>query len=170
MYIVGLILLSCFCEFVDSTLGMGYGTTLTPVLMLCFGFEPLEIVPAVLLSELVSGLLGAFMHHLNGNVNLKPETMDARKIAEQLSSIGYIESFKKNTPLHLKIAIMLSICSVVGTVVAVFVAVSIPKFWLKIYIGTLVLVMGLLILICLKKNFKFSWRKMTILGIIASFN
>ena len=71
MHIVGLILLSFFCEFVDSTLGMGYGTTLTPVLMLCFGFEPLEIVPAVLLSELVSGLLGAFMHHLNGNVNCR---------------------------------------------------------------------------------------------------
>jgi len=38
------------CEYVDSTLGMGYGTTLTPVLLLV-GFAPMQIVPAILLSE-----------------------------------------------------------------------------------------------------------------------
>ncbi|MGE4285033.1 MAG: sulfite exporter TauE/SafE family protein [Phycisphaerae bacterium] len=158
------------CEFVDSTLGMGYGTTLTPVLMLLFGFEPLQIVPAILLSELLSGLSAATMHHFCGNVNLKPNTMNAREIAEQLSSLGYIESFKRNTPLHLKIAILLSVCSVVGTVAAIYIAVNIPKFWLKTYIGTIVLVMGIIILVCLKRTFRFSWRKMTLLGIIASFN
>ncbi|ARN56362.1 sulfite exporter TauE/SafE family protein [Sedimentisphaera salicampi] len=166
----GLIIIAFFCEFVDATLGMGYGTTLTPVLMLLFGFEPLEIVPAVLLSELVSGLLAAVLHHFHGNVNLRPETMNARKIAEQLSSIGYIESFKQNTPRHLKIAILLSLCSVVGTVAAIYVAVNIPEFWLKLYIGVLVFSMGLLIMICLKKTFRFSWHKMTFLGVLASFN
>ena len=45
-----------FCEMVDSTLGMGYGTTLTP-LLLVMGFEPLEIVPAVLFSELQLSLV-----------------------------------------------------------------------------------------------------------------
>jgi uncharacterized membrane protein YfcA len=58
----------------------------------------------------------------------------------------------------------------VGTVGAVFVAVNIPKFWLKLYIGCLVLSMGIVILVCLNKNFRFSWKKITLLGLIASFN
>ena len=44
------------CEYVDSTLGMGYGTTLTPIFLL-MGFSPMQIVPSILLSELISGIL-----------------------------------------------------------------------------------------------------------------
>jgi uncharacterized membrane protein YfcA len=167
--IVALIVLAFFCEYMDSTLGMGYGTTLTPVLLL-FGFTPMQIVPAVLLSELVSGLLAGFFHHREGNVNLKPATADIFKITNMLRPLGYIDTFKKTVPLHLKIALLLSACSIVGTVAAVFVAVNIPKFWLKLYIGCLVLAMGIIILICLNKEFKFSWKKITFLGTIASFN
>ena len=167
--IIAIVLLAFFCEYVDSTLGMGYGTTLTPVLLL-FGFAPMQIIPAVLLSELVSGLLAGFFRHREGNVNLKPATADIFKITNMLRPLGYIETFKKTVPLHLKVALLLSACSIVGTVVAVFVAVNIPKFWLKLYIGCLVLAMGIIILICLNKEFKFSWKKITFLGTIASFN
>jgi len=153
----------------DSTLGMGYGTTLTPVFML-MGFSPMQIVPVILLSELISGLLAGFFHHREGNVDLKPKSADIFKIRNMLSPLGYIESFKKTVPLHLKIALLLASCSVVGTVAAVFVAVNIPKFWLKLYIGCLVLSMGIVILVCLNKNFRFSWKKITLLGLIASFN
>ena len=167
--IVAIIVLAFFCEYMDSTLGMGYGTTLTPVLLL-FGFTPLQIIPAVLLSELVSGLLAGFFHHREGNVNLKPDTADIFKITNMLRPLGYIDTFKKTVPLHLKIALLLSVCSIIGTVTAVFVAVNIPKFWLKLYIGCLVLAMGIIILICLNKEFKFSWKKIAFLGTIASFN
>jgi uncharacterized membrane protein YfcA len=153
----------------DSTLGMGYGTTLTPVLLL-FGFGPMQIVPVVLLSELFSGLLAGFFHHREGNVNLKPTTADIFKITNMLSPLGYIEKVKNTVPLHLKIALLLSACSIVGTVAAVFVAVNIPKLWLKLYIGFLVLAMGILILICLNKEFRFSWLKICIIGVVASFN
>lgn len=167
--IVAIVVLTFLCEYMDSTLGMGYGTTFTPVLLL-FGFSPMQIVPAVLLSQLVCGLLGGFFHHREGNVNLKPATADIFKITNMLRPLGYIETFKKTVPLHLKIALLLSACSIVGTVTAVFVAVNIPKFWLKLYIGCLVLAMGIIILICLNKKFKFSWKKITFLGTIASFN
>jgi uncharacterized membrane protein YfcA len=167
--IVAIIILAFFCEYMDSTLGMGFGTTLAPVLLL-FGFTPMQIVPSVLLSEFVSGLLAGFFHHREGNVNLKPTTADIFKITNMLSPLGYIESFKKTVPLHLKIALLLSACSIIGTVAAVFVAVNIPKFWLKLYIGCLVLTMGIVILVCLNKEFKFSWKKITFLGTIASFN
>jgi len=167
--IVAIVVLAFLCEYIDSTLGMGYGTTLTPVLLL-FGFTLMQIVPAVLLSELVTGLLASFFHHREGNVNLKPTTAGIFKITNMLSPLGYIEKFKKTAPLHLKVALLLAACSMVGTVAAVFVAVNIPKFWLKLYIGCLVLAMGIIILICLNKEFKFSWKKITFLGIIASFN
>jgi len=157
------------CEYVDSTIGMGYGTTLTPVFLL-MGFSPMQVVPAILLSELVSGLLAGFFHHREGNVDLKPKSADIFKIAKMLNPLGYIESFKKTVPLHLKVALLLAVCGIAGTVAAVFAAMNIPEFWLKLYIGCLVLSMGTIILICFNRDFKFSWKRISFLGLIASFN
>jgi len=169
LYIWGIMVGAFFCEYVDSTLGMGYGTTLTPVLLI-MGFSPAQIVPAVLLSELITGVLAGIFHHREGNVNFKPETADIFKIKNLLSPLGYIETVKKTLPLHLKVALLLAACSIFGTVAAVFIAVNIPKFWLKLYIGVLVLSMGLVILLFINRNFKFSWKRISILGLIASFN
>ena len=167
--IITLVICAFVCEYIDSTLGMGYGTTLTPVFLL-MGFSPMQVVPAILLSELVSGLLAGFFHHREGNVDLKPKSADIFKITKMLSPLGYIETFRKTVPLHLKVALLLAVCSIVGTVAAVFIAVSIPRFWLKLYIGCLVLSMGIVILICFNKDFKFSWKRISFLGLIASFN
>lgn len=167
--IITLVICAFLCEYLDSTLGMGYGTTLTPVFLL-MGFSPMQIVPAILLSELISGLLAGFFHHREGNVDLKPKSADIFKITKMLSPLGYIDTFRKTVPLHLKVALLLAVCSIVGTVAAVFVAVNIPRFWLKLYIGCLVLSMGIVILVCFNKNFKFSWKKIGFLGLIASFN
>jgi len=167
--IITIIVLAFLCEYMDSTLGMGYGTTLTPVFLL-MGFHPMEIIPAILLSELITGLLAGIFHHREGNVDLKPKSADIFKITKMLSPLGYIETFRKTVPLHLKVALLLAVCSIVGTVVAVFVAVNIPRFWLKLYIGCLVLSMGIVILIFFNKDFKFSWKRISFLGLIASFN
>ncbi|MEW6003118.1 MAG: sulfite exporter TauE/SafE family protein [Nitrospirota bacterium] len=167
--IVIIAIIAFWCEYMDSTLGMGYGTTLTPVLLL-FGFSPLQIVPAILLSELFTGLLAGFFHHREGNVNFKPETTNFSLIMNQLKSLGYVESFKRGLPLHLKVALLLAICSILGTIVAVFIAVNISKFWLTFYIGCLVLSMGFVILLTLNKNYGFSWKKIISLGLLASFN
>ena len=48
-FIAGLIMFAFICEYMDSTLGMGYGTTLTPILLM-MGYNPLQIVPVVLIS------------------------------------------------------------------------------------------------------------------------
>lgn len=140
-----LIILAFFCELIDSTMGMGYGTTLTPVLML-FGLGPLAIVPCVLLSELITGVTAGLAHHKAGNVNFK------------------------HGSIHLKIAIVLATCSIIGATLAVFIAINIPKLWLNTYIGLMVLGMGVLILLTLNKDFRFSWKKIIGLGSIAAFN
>ena len=168
--VIAVLVISSFLfEYMDSTLGMGYGTTLTPVFLL-MGFGPIEIVPAILLSQLVCGLLGGFFHHREGNVNFKPRNMDALNIRNMLRPLVYFESLKRSFPLHLKVALLLAVCSIIGTVAAVFIAVSIPKLWLKLYIGVLVFSMGVIILVCFNKDFKFTWKKVTLLGLIASFN
>lgn len=143
--LVFIIIFAFLCEYVDSSLGMGYGTTLTPLLLI-MGYNPLQIVPAILLSELISGLTAAFFHHKFKNVNFNFGTAD------------------------FKIALVMAGCSIFGTLVAVFVALNLPSFYVKLYIGILVFGMGVLILMTLKRKFRFTWNKITSLGLLASFN
>ena len=156
-------------EYVDSTLGMGYGTTLTPVLMI-MGFEPLQVVPAVLLSELVTGLLAGFTHHSMGNMNIRPKTMNIKRIITRIRELGVRESARRGLPLHLRIIIVIALCSIVGTVASVGLALNLPKFFLKLYIGVLVLIIGLVILVTISQTYAFSWKKIVGLGMLASFN
>lgn len=139
------VILAFICESVDSTLGMGYGTTLTPVL-LALGYEPLEIVPAVLLSEAITGVLAGIFHHEFGNVDLRPGSQD------------------------FKVASVLTALSVFGVLVAVTIAVNLPSWVMKLYVGLLVLFLGLVILKNRERELPFSWRRIGGLGFLAAFN
>jgi uncharacterized membrane protein YfcA len=143
--LVFIVILAFLCEYIDSSLGMGYGTTLTPLLLI-MGYNPLQIVPAILLSELISGLTAAFFHHKFKNTNFKIGTAD------------------------FKIALVMAGCSIFGALAAVIIALNLPVFYVKLYIGILVLSMGVFILITLKRKFKFSWGKIASLGLLAAFN
>ena len=140
-----LVLLAFVCEYIDSTLGMGYGTTLTPLLLL-FGFGTAQTVPAVLLSEFVTGILAGFLHHEMGNVR-------------------FVRGSRA-----LKVTLVLAACSIVGTLVAVYVAVNVPDWVVKTYIGVLVLAIGVYILASLGRTFRFTWPKVVGLGLLAAFN
>lgn len=142
---LAIIVLAFICEYVDSSLGMGFGTTLAPLLLI-WGYSPLQIVPAILLSELISGLSAAFLHHRLKNADFKIGTDDSKTV------------------------FVLAGCSILATIAAVFVAMNLPKFYVKLYIGVLVFSMGLLILINLNRTFKFSWFKISSLGLLAAFN
>lgn len=139
------LLLAFACELVDSSLGMGYGTTLAPVLLL-LGHDPTEIVPAVLFSECVTGILAGVLHHEFGNVDLRPGTRD------------------------FKVTLVLTGLSIVGVLVGVGMALSIPSWAIKIYVGFLVLIIGLMILRNSGHAVSFSWRRIGGLGLIAAFN
>ena len=156
-------------EYIDSTLGMGYGTSLTPILLI-LNFDPLQIVPAVLLSELITGVLAGFTHHSVGNVDFRPKTMNPKKIYHAIKELGVSQSFQLGIPLHLKVVLLITVCSIAGTVFAVYLALHLSKSFLTLYIGALILIIGLLIVITLNKKYPFSWKKVTFLGLIASFN
>ncbi|MCD4739062.1 MAG: sulfite exporter TauE/SafE family protein [Anaerolineae bacterium] len=134
-----------FCELIDSSLGMGYGTTLVPLLLL-LGYEPLQVVPAVLLSEFATGVAAGVFHQEFGNVNFRPGTRD------------------------FKVMLVMTGLSIVGVLVAVVVAVNIPTWVLKVYVGILVLGIGIVILWYRDREIEFSWRRVGIMGLIAAFN
>ncbi len=142
---IPIVLLAFICELVDSSLGMGYGTTLTPIL-LALGFEPIEIVPAVLCSEAITGILAGVFHQEFGNVD-----------------------FKRGSPDR-KIAMVLTGFSVVGVLLATIVAINVPSWVIKVYIGVLVLALGLVILLNKKKEYVFSWKRISGIGFLAAFN
>ena len=158
-----------FAEYIDSTLGMGYGTALTPLLLI-MGFDPLEIVPAVLLSEFLTGISAGFTHHSLGNVSFGLKTMSIKRIIISFRRLGIAESFRRGVSLHLRIMLLIASCSIAGTILAVLIAVNLPKFYLKLYIGILILAIGIVIFITAKKQYGFSWKKIIFLGLVASFN
>lgn len=132
-------------ESIDSSLGMGYGTLLTPILIL-MGYEPLEIVPLILFSEFITGLLAARMHHKKGNVNFQTGSME------------------------FKTATILTVCSILGTVFASYLAISLNKEIIKLYIAILLIFIGFTSFITFRKQYQFTWKKVFALGILASFN
>ncbi|MBN2581903.1 MAG: sulfite exporter TauE/SafE family protein [Planctomycetes bacterium] len=161
-------LIAFTAEYIDSTLGMGYGTTLLPILLL-MKFDAKEIVPMILLSELISGLLAGVLHHKAGNVDLAPR----RALADQWASIrerGLARWFVTELPMHLKVALVLGALSVVGAVGGATVFKNMGSHHLKICFGILIVSIGVVILATLKKQIAFSWKKIAGLGLLASFN
>ena len=143
--VLAIFLAALACEYMDSSLGMGYGTTLTPVLLLA-GFEPLQIVPAILLSELMTGLTAGMLHQRDGNVDFLRDER-ARKTTLLLGSL-----------------------SAIGAVLAVWLAVSISKFWLGLFITAIILAMGVIILLTRNRQIAYRAGGIVAVGAVAAFN
>jgi uncharacterized membrane protein YfcA len=136
----------CFvCELVDSGLGMGYGTILTPTLLL-LGYDAHDIVPTVLLSELLSGMSAAFFHNEIRNVELGRDGRD------------------------LIPAVILAAGSVVGVTAGVFLAVNLPRDVLNVGVGCIILLSGVLVVSLSHKFIEYRHWKMVLLAGVASFN
>jgi len=61
--------------FIDYSLGMGHGTLVSPVLFV-FGFDALQIIPAVLASEVLAGVVAGVLHQRFANIDLGRRTQD----------------------------------------------------------------------------------------------
>lgn len=140
-----LMCLAFFAEYIDSSLGMGYGTTLTPLLII-LGFSPLQVVPAILFSEFISGITAGVLHHKADNVD-------------------FIKDKKAG-----KVMTVMTICSVAGVLLAVVLALNLPKNIIKLYIGAMILSIGIFLALSRKAVARFSWPKIIGLGALAAFN
>ena len=143
--LLGVFLAALVCEYMDSSLGMGYGTTLTPLLLLA-GFEPLQIVPAVLFSELLTGVAAGAMHHRDGNVDIFRNALARRTF------------------------LLLALLSAVGAVGAVLIAVKISAFWFTLAIVFIVLAMGLMTLVTARRRIRYRAGGILAIGLVAAFN
>ncbi len=57
-------------QYLDASIGLGYGTITVPLLLL-LGVPPIYTVPAILLSKTVLGVFSGGVHHMAGNVQRK---------------------------------------------------------------------------------------------------
>ncbi len=161
---IAIFFISLLAEYMDATIGMGYGTTLTPLLLL-MGFSPLQVVPAILLSQFISGIFAATLHQGAGNVFFDFKNDSEHKIVKRLGKLGYIPRSAAS-----KVTMVLVMSSIIGVFVAVLIALALPVFYLKLYIGILVVSMGVIIILKHKTQNEFSWKKIMGLGVLASFN
>ena len=130
-------------EYIDSSLGMGYGTVLSPIFII-MGFSPLLVVPSILISQAAGGFTASLFHHKFRNVEFKLRSNDS------------------------KIVYIITLSGMLATVAATFIAIQIPKVYLNAYIGLLVAVMG--VILVWNVTFRFTWKKMIGLGMISAFN
>lgn len=143
---LGICLAAFICEYFDSSIGMGYGTTLTPLLII-LGFDAWQIIPAVMFSQMVAGFMAGAAHHTLGNVSFRRDSRD----------------------LHIMLALVA--CSFLGGFLAITFVSHVPEQVVKLWIGLLILSIGVFIMLSRHRPpAQFSWRRMIGLGLLASFN
>jgi uncharacterized membrane protein YfcA len=140
-----LILISFLPAVVDSSLGMGYGFSVTPLLLL-LGFSPIQAVPAVLLASLVGNMLSSYFHHRLKNVD-----------------------FRFNSK-HFRISLVMGGLGSIGSFLGARVAMGISTFYLNLYIGSMVTILGFFVLFSRRIKIVFSWPRMFMFGVIGAFN
>lgn len=144
------VLLAAFFEFMDASAGMGFGTALTPILLVV-GFDPKQIVPVVMIQQGMAGIVGAFLHREFENVEWKFSPMsETVKLWMIIAVTGCI-------------AVAVSICGV-------YKYLHIEKVWIKLYVAILLLMMGIISVYTAKKDKPYRPNKMIGFAALAGFN
>jgi uncharacterized membrane protein YfcA len=143
-FLIPLFILAFISEYGAATLGMGYGTTLAPILIIV-GYEPLVLVSAILFSQFFAGFIAAGFHHKFENVNLKDE--------------------REQTALTIFI-----VTGIAGVVISTLAGASLPSFLVKLYIAVVVMIAGLLTFMNGNREISYSSKKLTGIGVVAAFN
>jgi hypothetical protein len=139
------LVISFVAGLTDISLGMGYGFTVTPILLL-LGFGPRVAVPSVLFSSFVGALTSSFFHHRLGNVDFGLGG-DSLRVSALIGGLG-----------------------AVGGSVGALIALGISTFHLSLYIGSLVTASGLFVLASREFKPSFSWSKIVAMSLLGAFN
>ncbi len=149
--IVGSVLVLCILfEFLDSAAGMGYGTSFTPLLLL-MGYDPMQIVPIIMIQQACAGLSSSWIHRELGNIEWK------------------LKPLSESVRLWLIIALTGS-GAVVFSITSVYGLLKPAGVWIKLYVCLLLFAMGALSLISLGKDREYRPRRMAFFGALAGFN
>jgi uncharacterized protein len=140
-----LILFAFFTAVIDIIFGMGFGLTMTPILIF-LSYSPKEIVPALLLSSLIGNILSSYFNHRFKNADF---------------SLG-TRSFN--------IVVVIGFIGVLGSVFGALMNEGISNTYLSLYIGAIITGSGFFILLKKKMTTVFSWFKVIALSLFGSFN
>ncbi|MFO7652916.1 MAG: sulfite exporter TauE/SafE family protein [Candidatus Krumholzibacteriia bacterium] len=144
------VLLAMFFEFMDASAGMGFGTALTPILLV-MGFAPTQIVPVVMIQQGVAGLVGAFLHREFENVEWRFKPM--------------------SETVKLWIIIAVTGCAAVAfSITAVYAVFKLAKIWIKLYVAVLLLGMGVISLLQMRRESLYRPLRMIGFAALAGFN
>ncbi|MBU1228087.1 MAG: TSUP family transporter [Actinobacteria bacterium] len=141
--LIGLGALSLVAEYLDSSVGMGYGTIVAPVLLLG-GFEPGTVIPAVLIAEGISGLAAAGLHDRAANVDFSPGSRD------------------------LRIAVTIAVPAAVVAAVTAAVSTTLHLGAGEVVIGIILIAGGAVALAGRRASGAFSWSRAGGLGLLAA--
>jgi uncharacterized protein len=144
------VLLCAIFEYMDSAGGMGYGTALTPLLLMS-GFDPKQVVPLIMITEMVTGLVAGLMHGQFENVEWKLRPMN------------------ETTKLVILVAITGMLASSIS-VTAIYKVLQLHKFWVKLYVTVLLIVMGVCSVLTAKTYVKYRPNLMWIFAFVGGFN
>lgn len=145
MRLVLLFLLSFGSGVIDLCLGMGFGFTITP-LMLMLDYTPSVAVPAVLFSSFIGGIFSSFFNQKEKNVDFSWNSR-ATRIAMFTAGMG-----------------------VIGAIAGVNISFNLPQRTVGLYIGFLVIASGALVIYSKGLVSGFSWAKMSVISLIGSIN
>ncbi len=149
-----IVIIAFIFEAMDSMAGMGFGTALTPLLLI-FDFDPLQIVPAILISETITGVIDTYFDHEMKNVrySFKPLN-DATKYGLIFAFFGCI--------------------AIVASVMLTYATFKLNKTFIKAYVAILVLMMGFVGILKLSikrgKQYTFKPKMLTAFSALAGFN
>ncbi len=107
-------------QFMNGTLGMGFGS-LSPILI-AWGFAPLEVIPAIIFTSGILGIISGILHLIFRNIDFWYGTK------------------------NIKIAGLFFIAGIIAIFIGVLVAINISAIVLKTYIGSLTLLMGFILI------------------------
>jgi uncharacterized protein len=131
-------------ETTDSAAGMGFGTGLAPLLFV-LGYDPLQVVPVLLLSETLTGLVAGVVHHDVDNVRFSVRPLnDEMKLLFLLVGTGSV--------------------AVLGSVVLTYFALGLSDVVIQTYVSILVLTMGVIGLLRAKLRTRITYRPHRLVG------
>lgn len=146
-----IVLFAFLFEAFDSAAGMGFGTALAPTLFV-LGYDPLQVVPVLLVSEAITGLTAGGIHHTFSNVRFSFSMNEATKLVVLFAGLGSLAT--------------------AASVVLVYFMLELPDGLIKTYVAVLVISMGALGLVRAKIYDPMGYRPrlLIVFALIAGMN
>ncbi len=139
-------------QLIDAAAGMGFGTSMAPLLFV-MGYDPLQVVPALLITQAISGIFAGFFHHEFGNVSFSFRPLNkATRSMLLIAVIGCVSTFL--------------------SILFVYYSIEVSESIIKTYVAALVLAMGFIGLLAFRevKEREYNPRLLAGFSVLAGFN